>query len=83
MTMSSNDDSFAGISVGDLVAPRQGITFTTWSGCALVIDRMLNSMMLGEGDAEHYDPVIIVLASGRQHYVHIDDVVKVSSLEIP
>jgi hypothetical protein len=71
------DSNFKGIRIGDLVCPTHGITFGGWKGYALVVDRTLHAMMLGEGDAEHYDPILVVVASGRRHHVHVDDVEKV------
>ena len=71
------DSSFRGFRVGDLVRPRSGITFLDWRGCGLVIDRTLNALMLGEGDGEHYDPVLVVVSSGKRHVVHVGDVEKV------
>lgn len=71
------DSNFKGIRVGDLVRPAHGVTFTGWKGIALVIDRTLHAVMLGEGDAEHYDPVVIVVVSGKRRHVHIDDIDKV------
>jgi hypothetical protein len=71
------DGNFRGFGVGDLVRPREGIIFLSWHGTGLVIERSLNAMMLGEGDGERYDPILVVFAGGRQHHVHVDDVEKV------
>jgi hypothetical protein len=75
------ESQFGGIRVGDLVRPRWGVTFTGWRGFALVVDRVLNAMMLGEGDAEHYDPLLVVVVSGRREHVHVDDVEKVEEYD--
>lgn len=71
------DTNFRGFRVGDLVRPRSGITFLDWRGCGLVIDRTLHARMLGEGDGEYYDPVLVVVSSGKRHVVHVGDVEKV------
>jgi hypothetical protein len=71
------DSNFRGLRVGDLIRPRAGVTFLDWRGPALVIDRILNAMMLGEGDAENYDAILIVVSGSRRHHVHVDDVQRV------
>lgn len=68
------DTNFRGIRIGDLVRPREGLVFLSWHGMGLVIDRTLNAMMLGEGESEHYDAILIVLSDGGRHHVHVDDV---------
>ena len=75
------DSNFNGIRVGDLVRPRYGVAFTGWRGLALVVDRTLNAMMLGEGDAEHYDPILVIVVSGKRNHVHVDDVEKVEEVD--
>ena len=69
------DSNFRGFRVGDLICPRAGVNFLDWKGPALIIDRVLNAMMLGEG--EHYDAVLIVVSGARRHHVHVNDVQRV------
>jgi hypothetical protein len=71
------DGNFRGFGIGDLVRPREGIIFLSWHGTGLVIERSLNALMLGEGDGEHYDPILVIVAGGKRHHVHVDDVEKV------
>jgi hypothetical protein len=65
---------FNGIKIGDLVRPIVDIIGFPREDAALVIDRMSNPLMLGDGDSEHYDPLLIVLHRGRQHQIIADDV---------
>ena len=73
------DSSFHGIRVGDLVRPRSSIKFPNWrqGEIGLVLDRTLNAMMLGEGDAESYDPILTVVVCGRRYQVYVEDIEKV------
>jgi len=71
------DSNFRGFRVGDLICPRAGVNFLDWKGPALIIDRVLNAMMLGEGEGEHYDAVLIVVSGARRHHVHVNDVQRV------
>lgn len=68
---------FNGIKVGDLVSPRVDIIGFPREDAALVIDRIANAFMLGEGDAEQYDPILVVLHRGKRHHVSVDDVEKI------
>lgn len=71
------DSSFRGFRIGDLICPRVGVNFLDWKGPALIIDRILNAMMLGEGEGERYDAVLVVVAAGNRHHVHVDDVERI------
>lgn len=75
--MHRND--FYDIKVGDLVKLRSGISVHGFKpgDVALVIDRVVNALMLGDGDGEYYDLILIVVNRGRRHSLCIDDVVKV------
>ena len=75
--MHRND--FYDIKVGDLVRLRSGISVQGFKpgDVALVIDRVTNALMLGDGDGEYYDLMLIVVNRGRRHNLCIDDVVKV------
>lgn len=70
---------FYDIKVGDLVRLRSGISVPGFKpgDVALVIDRVVNALMLGDGDGEYYDLILIVVNRGRRHHLCIDDVVKV------
>jgi hypothetical protein len=70
------DSNFRGFRIGDLVCPLPGILFPNWEGIALIVDMSLNALMLGDGDGERYDAILTVVASGRLHYIHVDDVQK-------
>jgi hypothetical protein len=73
------DSNFRGIRVGDLVRPIKSVEFLNWKEkeIGLVLDRTLNAMMLGEGDAESYDPMLTVVVRGRRYQVYAGDVEKV------
>ena len=70
---------FCDIKVGDLVRLRSGIIMSGFKprDVALVIDRVVNALMLGDGDGEYYDLMLIVVNRGRRHSLCVDDVVKV------
>ena len=70
------DTNFRGLRVGDLVRPLPSIWFPDWEGVALIVDMSLNALMLGDGDGERYDAILTVVASGKLHYIHVDDVQK-------
>jgi hypothetical protein len=65
---------FRGIKEGNLVHVKFGSDFLPTGTVALVIDRSFNAMMFGEGDAEYYDEVLVLLHRGKRHYVSVDDV---------
>lgn len=73
---------FNGIKVGDLIRPTVDIIGFPREDVALVIDRVANALMLGEGDGEHYDPILIVVYRGRQHHICADEVEKVAEVDI-
>lgn len=68
---------FNGIKVGDLVRSLVDMIGFPRGNVAIVIDRVANAFMLGEGDAEQYDPILIILHHGKRHHVSVDDVEKV------
>lgn len=72
---------FNGIKVGDLVRPIVDITGFPREDAALVIDRVANAFMLGEGDSEQYDPILIVLHRGKRHHVSVDDFEKIGEID--
>ena len=71
---------FRGVKAGDLVRLRSGISMHGFNpgDVALVVDRAANALMLGDGDGEYYDLILIVVNRGRRHHICIDDVEKVS-----
>ncbi len=66
--------SFRGIKEGSLVRVKYGSPDLPVGAIALVINRSLNAMMLGEGDREHYDEVLVLLHGGKRHHVSVSDV---------
>ena len=74
---------YRGIKAGDLVRLRRGISVHGFQpgDVALVIDRVANALMLGDGDREYYDLVFVVVNRGRQHHVSVDDVEKIGEID--
>ena len=77
------DSNFNGIKVGNLVRPLPNINFPNWKQgeLGLVLDRTLNAMMLGEGDAEHYDSILTVVVGARRFHVYVNDIEKVEEAD--
>ena len=70
---------FHGVKAGDLVKLRSGISMHDFKpgDVALVVDRAANALMLGDGDSEYYDLILIVLNRGRRCHICVEDVEKV------
>ena len=70
---------FRGVKTGDLVRLRSGISMHGFKpgDVALVIDRVANALMLGDGDGEYYDLILTILNRGRRYRIGIEDVEKV------
>jgi len=66
--------NFKGIKDGSLVHVKYGSPDLPDGVIALVINRSLNAMMLGEGECERYDEVLVLLHGGKRHYVSVNDV---------
>ena len=65
---------FRGIKEGSLVHVKYGSPDLPVGAVALVINRSLNAMMLGDGDGERYDEVLVLLHGGKRHHVSVSDV---------
>lgn len=75
---------FHGIKAGDLVRLKSGINVHGFQSgdVALVIDRVANALMLGDGDGEYYDLIFVVVNRGRRHHVSVQDVEKIQKDDI-
>jgi hypothetical protein len=65
---------FRGIKDGSLVRIKYGSDDLPPESVALVLSRSLNAVMLGDGDREYYDEILVLLHRGKRHYVAVDDV---------